>query len=447
MRTVGFPVLITTVMCTATLCAGGQQNSDSTWPESDILLGKQADIPTVWKRVAKAESVETLQFLADQTRGNYERIRTWKGTYQVYTMQHASVDPGLFATTQQVTGTSPIVRQEFRYTARFILDASRNSVYWQKTTQAMHFFESDTDKVLSVKNVSPSDGTFVVTPEHFLEFSPNTRWPAFATLPSPRQAGGNRAAFRRSTDVLPPNSELLFDPRLLFGFSHVLRFWTELDLYLAAASGKSGPQQETLVEKRLAIYKSEGSDGTWYRLVTELDTPDRNGSFYALDTWSPVSGYNPVRRVMADGEDGRGVQSTIEWKWERMDGIFVPKIYREVGLLRRGMQQGERAPVFVKELVLKNSTLNPPVAANQFDYVGLGLTDGDLVVDRIENSVKVMRQGVLHELPKHARKPSRLIGTWRWWLVISVTAGLLTFGASLLMARRSEKKKNEDSST
>ena len=75
---------------------------------------------------------------------------------------------------------------------------------------------------------------------------------------------------------------------------------------------------------------------------------------------------------------------------------------------------------FQRELELKESVLNEPLAPNQFEYSGLGMKDGELILDHIENQGLILRDGKPEKLadfntayvaPKQRSSSTRIILT------------------------------------
>lgn len=400
-------------------------------PGTSASIDKTGDaIPTDWDVLSSSVTVDVLRALADQTRGNYEKIRTWKGSYDVRLYQHLPREV-IVSELDAHIGDVRTLRQEFEYVLEFAVDSSTDRLFWNKKTREMQFFKAGSNEIVTVADVASPDGRYVSTPEYYLEFSPDERWPSFSFLPEHPEAQGKRAAFRRPGEVAEDRSGDLFDPRDFFGFSRVQKFWEELELCRAALSGEAGADQKALAQQRVAVYGSDSSRGTWYRLVIQLDAPVKDGRFYFTTIWSPLVGYNPVRSTVTEDPVGDRPRTWVQWEWKQVDNVYVPAFYRQTTWLEEA-----DTPQTEKELTLRECSPNAALPPEQFNYSGLGMQDGDLVVDKIEKVVYIMEDGDPQELASFGEKyvPPAVTGKGvsgaQWWLVagnIVVFITLLVF--------------------
>ena len=71
----------------------------------------------------------------------------------------------------------------------------------------------------------------------------------------------------------------------------------------------------------------------------------------------------------------------VEWEWNVIDGIYVPV----AGSSSVGYEvPGGRTCRVERESKLENCVLNRPLDPHQFDHAGLGMADGDLIIDERE---------------------------------------------------------------
>ena len=104
--------------------------------------------------------------------------------------------------------------------------------------------------------------------------------------------------------------------------------------------------------------------------------------------WSPRAGFNPVGYVTTADKPAGKVMSRVEWEWTVIDGIFVPSRIKEAGYEIPGGSPSRR-----RESKLENCVLNQPLDAHQFDHAGLGMADGDLIIDEAKRVGYIIKDG------------------------------------------------------
>src|SRR5882762_2841932 len=115
--------------------------------------------PTKWQVVRGSEVPKILSAIGDETRANFEKIETWKGTYDVRMRQVLSSAFVASNFAESFKGRAvPSLRQEFIYSLGFALDVKQNSLFWDKQTSKMVFVETETNKAVEIPNARPSDG-------------------------------------------------------------------------------------------------------------------------------------------------------------------------------------------------------------------------------------------------------------------------------------------------
>ena len=213
------------------------------------MPGKELGV--TWNRVIGPPKLAILQAICDQTQANFEKILTWKGDCHIETEQVLSRAFVVSNFAADFKGREPVaLRQHFKYRISFALDTKSASAFWDKQTESMGFKDAESGTKIEIKNAKPSDGHYVSTPDHFLEFQPDAEWPGFSVLPDNPDAQNKRAAFLEPALSRTHRSADLIDPRDLFGFSSIQKFWQELGLYSAALLGKSGEEQKAFAEER-----------------------------------------------------------------------------------------------------------------------------------------------------------------------------------------------------
>ncbi len=90
--------------------------------------------------------------------------------------------------------------------------------------------------------------------------------------------------------------------------------------------------------------------------------------------------------------------------------------------------------------------LNRPLDSHQFDYAALGLEDGDIIVDKIENIVYLWGNGQPEKLgivgEKYEPPVSESVkgGTTRKWLFVAANVAVLTLFIAYALYRFLHKR-------
>jgi RNA polymerase sigma factor (sigma-70 family) len=344
-----------------------------------------------WADVVTGDRLRIVSSLAQQTRGNHEKIKTWRGSYIYELRQH--LDERFVA--EVLTGLPPNGRatpatarpggltQVFESVLTFALDTSRDALYRDVQTTRMRYLEPGTEKEVKIPNTGPADTRSIVTPTTYLIFDPRQRFTS-ALLPDIPEAQMKRQAqrFPAGDGRLRAGGDL--DPRTFFKLDPGNFIWSSLEKYVRALRGDG---RENVVAERLRLGSAMGPGGTWYRQQTYY-TAASGPNLYLTILWSPEAGYNPVRLAMAFGRPDAPPYRTVEWRWKQIDGIYVPSQFWETvrnasdGALSRELKAR-----------LSECVLNADLPPHQFDEAGLGLSDGDLVVNYPERVAYLMKGG------------------------------------------------------
>lgn len=337
--------------------------ADSELPQSDD-----------WTQLASDQEIaSTLELLAARTRVNYEKLQVWTGAYTVHQQEELSADlrGELFGDRLEKENIDDIMRSE-HFVFSFVIDLQENSIYRSKETQTLKWLSMPNgNSVASSRGVKPYDFNSVTTSEHFLQFMPNSRWPAFEDLPDFPEANNKRAAFRNPADKSARQDYGdLPDPRRYFGFDPHVKFWDELELFSRVHSGELGSDSKQLFEKTVDLYKRTGEFGRKYKIRQKLSNPDNTGNLYTESIWDSARGLNPIRFVMASEPDFSAPMKTLVWDWVSIDDIWLPRSYKEEHFSQDASVRYSHAAAILQEKI----RLNGPVDPGQFTYAGLGLS-------------------------------------------------------------------------
>ncbi len=415
------PVLV--VLCGALLLSSGTAAGE---PSDHMLPVESTVLPDHWNKVDASSRAEVLDLLARHTKANYEAIRTWQGTYAVHMQQQLSHEyvARVFGRKLEENNITPLL-EYIDYTMCFATDVASDAIYRSKETQQMKFFKEGSGEPVEIPSALPVDERSVVAGDHYLHFSPKNVWKGgFEFLPDHPEAKNRRAAFRE------PREESMghhfgdrMDPRHFFGFSPIQKFWQKMELYTRAMRGEAGEDQRQKASAILTVYEADSPEEKWYRLVQKLMSPE--GEVYAITIFCSGAGFNPVSTLLAKDVDGKQVLTETRWQWKQFNGVYIPTWVGE------SAYESELKLTRMRECELVECEVNQPLVPYQFDYQGLGLKDGDMLLDKIEEVVYIMEDGEPNKLADFGDvyvpppKPGQGTAVIRWILVASSIMFLL----------------------
>ena len=225
-----------------------------------------------WSEVGAIAQGQALKMLADQTQSNYEKIRTFDGTFEV------EITQGLTKNHVNSTfGGNAALRQKVSFVSHVIIDLAANKVFFTLEKHRLQFFKEDTGAPVEVPNVSSQKGNSVVTPESYLSFDPEMRILGTDFLPNHPDTKNKRVVNRLvARDGWRQNSADLVDIRDFFGTSDArLKIWDQLRGYAKAWRGESKTLTQDQARSRIRLMKAVQPDKedylwTYPRLVGAL---------------------------------------------------------------------------------------------------------------------------------------------------------------------------------
>jgi len=342
----------------------------------------------VWSVVPSEERAQVLEMLAARSKANYEKIKTWKGSYHyLYREQLSAKFLASFPTLQ---GKVESLVLEHDFDVDFALDNVSGSIYRNANTRDSRYFKVATNEPAKGPGTAP-DTRSIVTANEYLVLTPK-----FSSIPSqvPGPPGVRNRHYAVSRPVKEARSELwVTDPREFYlarpayssVFGTVQGLWSSAEQQARILRGES-----KVLGKALTICQAEGPDGLWY-------WEQGHGKFgtreiYNIRVWSPQAGYNPVLDYSSfDKPDGK-LEHRLEWQWNRFDDPYLPSAYKQISFLDDGSLSMQC------DATLEDCVLNKPLDPHQFDYEGLGLKDGDEVMnstDTVDSIRYMLRNGKL----------------------------------------------------
>lgn len=281
-------------------------------------------------QLAASARAPLIRMIADQTRGNYERIGTWRGIYSVYQQQYLS--PSYVANafgTKLKDKTIRSLTQEFSCTVKFSIDMQGNSFFSDVKSSKMTFIAPDSKEVVVIPSSASANERSIVTASEYLHCDPKQVWPGFSDLATYPEARSKRAAFRD-----PPESAVkqhlgdLLDPRRFLGFDS-RPFDTKLRFVARALEGELGEHGRLEIDQNLAIFEENPPNDKIYRFAL-LSPKPTGGNFFIKLSWSQQAGFHPILYEVATDSAGKHLQQRTEWHWGIVNGVYVPLEVKEL---------------------------------------------------------------------------------------------------------------------
>ena len=319
--------------------------------------------------MAPLARVKTLEVLADQTKGNYERIRTCKSTYVVRVKQYLSRKAVQEEFRREIPqGKVVALWQDTTCTMRFVIDMASGSIYREKETTKMGFFREGSNETVKIPNVGPADGAPLLLPSITSNSIQKSFGQDLSLCSAFLKLATKLAAFRESPEVVGRSFGEFMDPRTIFGFSDNQKFWDEILALSKAAKGR-GDDLRKKMDELVSIYCATKPGEPWYRVNEVLTGPNsaKSSSIYMTAICSCVAGFNPVELSLAKDQAGMRPTRKIQWRWELSDGVYLPAKIRE-SIYSDAMENS----AIERELELQKCSVNQTIDPSQFTYRGLG---------------------------------------------------------------------------
>ena len=416
------------------LLIAGQGRTDGSETATDTYAGKSgidgAGMPPdgSWSEVPMPEKLDVLRMLVDRMTTNFGKLRTWSGVYTEHSRTPIPSNPSKIVASGPMP--EPTVRAEFKAACRFRIDLVQDSCFLSLEDGDEAYYELEGDAIAESGFKRHLEQACVLTPEHYLELTPAGRYHGFVELKG-HDLPPKRALFRR-----PPARagfscfSNFFDPRVLFHLSATTKTWGEFEnSYIPCLQGDHGSERKSQFDERLLLSRAEQDGVTWYRAAFLVG--GRDGRPLKEQIYSSDAGFN---RTHLTAWKGDSVSHRYTYTYREIDGIYVPE---DVMLEYNGLTA-------TRHLTLEECVLNRPIDASQFSYEALGIEDGDLIMDDIEQVAYQYKSGEPEKLANYgegppkapadteqADSPSRMIYVW---LGLAVLIGVVV--AVKMAARR-----------
>ena len=328
--------------------------------------------------------------LASNLAANYRRISTWRGSYAV---RSESIIPGNTRQSQAI-GAAPQsdVRAYFDCICRFSIDLSADSCFLTVEDGKQMYYDEDTGAPAEVIFERPTEQRCVLTAEHFLELRPDNLYQGFGPLKG-FELPPKRTVFRDEPSKAGFSLFTNFvDPRLFFHINRNLGVWEEFEKsYIPALQGDLGSEQKDLFDAKLSLSMSTRDGEIWYRATQRQSAV---GGPVKEQVFLSSAGFNRTQLVVWKRDS---VSQRYRYRYRFIDDIYVPEhiIIEYAGLEKK------------RELTLQDCVLNGPIDLTQFSYEALGIKEGDLIMDRIEQVAYEYKSGEPKKLANFGEGPPK----------------------------------------
>jgi len=315
-----------------------------------------------------------LDLIANQIRGNYERIITWSGDIDVKInwLWTGTKAEDFFKRFTDAKGEIPeAILQKVEEKTIFAIDAKKNFVYVDKFREKNQYLNGTTGIDLGRRSTGPICSTLIARPDFLLEAEPQS----FKNNKIIHRKASKRPSQQDPTTGL---YEGVNDPRKTFVPGGIFT-WEHLDS-LVNWINKNGKIEFN--GYRLKIEEHQEGEIIKYKMIQpviiSLDGNDPNDYDYILKTVIFSSRYD-FNMIYWEITSGGGIPlQKFTWEYESVNDVYLPKRVVE----KHYGSNGEVA--LEKESTYINNKLNQGIPPETFEYVNLNLKEGDKFIDKIE---------------------------------------------------------------
>jgi hypothetical protein len=333
-----------------------------------------------WTLIPAEERVQILDMLVARSKGNFEKIKTWSGTYHIASQEFLS---------RQFVSAFPLappnsgpLMMEREFTVKFALDQNSTLFLDERTIHEATFKPGTREAVTKPRIQSSLRDLFILYKDSYLERTPQE---GEVIVGAPGQANAIR---RRRRAVKRPVAEgrrftQRIDPRYYFGRGDS-PIWSGAEWQAQVLRGQAGEARRQQMASGLILWRAEGPGGPWYWQTMAVP-----GHAFSI-VWSPQAGYNPVLCFsLSLGKPDDRLGDITEWTWTRFDDTYLPADYKHVGY-EDGKNLSNQTHAKLEDCVL-NKPLDPQPDMNSW----LEIADGDTIWSASEDAVFALQGGKL----------------------------------------------------
>ena len=348
-------------------------------PDAAEFIAEFTPIPDknsdVWREVPREEWIAKLQFLVDQGKSNYQRIRTWSGTYDVHKKHY--LDPPRKHNGKHTEEDAKSVKVQESYS--FFCNLIKNECFMNKFVMKTKY-HNPSGKPLETSSVRLA-GNFsaVLTSKEAILYE----YGQDSDQIRPELKGELEGRIGKICTIKSPEDAIevdigmissVFDPRYFFldSLTDNRGTWANIEnAMLPWLQGKGTEKYKAKAENGITLLEANVDDVVWYYLIYK----DNEFNTRSERVYNSKSNYNLV--YCAGFSNGKYAERYVNYV--KIDNIYIPDKWM---LIYDSHFEGNRNLRYFK---LVDCQLNQPIPDSQFTMEALSLPD-DVVVMNDTNS-------------------------------------------------------------
>lgn len=354
-------------------------------PEEDMFY----DIPQEWTELDAMRGSEQIRKLIASAESNLNAVSTFSGKFDIkhkgLARQEVAAPEGeeaMLEHERQVTANEGQTPENGEQAAErptvkkrslivdVVADADEGKTFWAEKLTVKVFYEGEENESEPI-DVNVHEMASIVTPREYIYSDRDDALRRVYELP-----GYPRIPEKKVAEVLPPGSDRQsFDPFALMKIPS----WTAV---ARASDWLEGKEKVDRFSKReIHVYETADAQGArWFRHQLVDSTNEVEINVY----WNESSGFQPV--YMSFVSVSKGIVDLRQTKWTTIGGVFLPIETYEI------TNYGDTGN-HCRMMKVSDIRVNESLSQAQFSFNALGLVDGDLVLDGIQNKVYKIKKG------------------------------------------------------
>jgi hypothetical protein len=345
-------------------------SQEISFPREEPLI---FSFPVTWQPVTDDEKIKILQMLVKTSDSTLQKINTINGMYQVEYEQAVVEDPTIKRKFLNHVPTSDII-QKYDFSLSFFSDIKKEKTFYSKQI-IQQIFETNGQKIESEGLVLFDVNSICSKQDYLYSISSDKATPNVTELLGFPEIEGKTIAWRESPETIQGNLVDFIDP------CEYLRFkeWGNLHLILEAIEGKHGEESQKIVNNISSLFETSDNKGVkWYRFH-QLFTNERVGQRELNIFFNQESGFHPICQLYTI--PSHVTLTLLQVRWKKVNNIFFPVESRIA------VKKNDGKLSYRRKMTLDDIEINRPIDSKQFSYSALGLSNGDILVDRIKQQV------------------------------------------------------------
>jgi hypothetical protein len=381
-------------------------------------------LPVNWSPIPENEKISTLKMLVETTESTYKKIKSISVFFNVKIIEGIDKNFALSINIPNEMISSNLVHKT-HFTLECHSDSKAKHTLRIRKEKMNSFENNGTELVL--ENMGSYNLSSILSSDSHLYSHENEILPTIPELPGFPETERKRVAWREPPEGVSKRSLTeMIDPYEYFDFVN----WGNVKHFFEALSGNFGEKTKNAAMKDILLFEATDENGDkWYRMYYQISTGKGNDESNIF--WSQKAGFSPV--CYLNTNSSHLPIHLVQVRWEKENNIFFPVeshvvTYHENEVLS-----------YRRESVIENLKINQPIDSKQFSYSALGLSDGDILVDRVKQQVFTIKNDKPVYLAKFYEKyqtPQERNFNWVRMYIMLLGFALIALGIYLKIRRR-----------